>query len=105
MSDFTLQELMIVAGARQIRDHEVVFVGMRLPLLAFCLAKSMHAPAAVGVFEAGIVRETPAPELLYTMSDPANITGASWCTTLQNVMALLCAGRVDLGFIGGAQVD
>jgi glutaconate CoA-transferase subunit B len=96
---------MVVAGARQIRDEEIVFVGMRLPLLAFCLAKSTHASRAVGVFENGIVRSTPAPELLYTMSDPANVVGASWCTSMQNVMALLAQGSVDLGFIGGAQVD
>ena len=103
--DYTPQELMVVAGARQIRDGEIVFVGMRLPLLAFCLAKNTHAPEAVGLFENGIVRDTPAPELLYTMSDPPNVVGAGWCTSLQNVMALLSQGSVGLGFIGGAQVD
>lgn len=102
---YTPQELMVVAGARQVRDGEMVFVGMRLPLLAFCLAKNTHAPNAVGVFESGVVRDTPAPELLYTMSDPTNVVGASWCTSLQNVMALLAQGSVALGFIGGAQVD
>ena len=103
--DYTPQELMVVAGARQIRDGEVVFVGMRLPLLAFCLAKSTHAPTATGLFENGIARDTPAPELLYTMSDPPNVAGASWCTGMPNVMALLAQGSVQLGFIGGAQVD
>jgi glutaconate CoA-transferase subunit B len=78
---------------------------MRLPLLAFCLAKSTHAPRALGVFENGVVRDAPAPELLYTMSDPPNVLGAAWCTSLQNVMALLGQGSVALGFIGGAQVD
>lgn len=96
---------MVVAGARQIRDGEVVFVGMRLPLLAFCLAKRTHAPSAVGLFENGIARDTPAPELLYTMSDPPNVAGAAWCTGMANVMALLAQGSVQLGFIGGAQVD
>lgn len=95
----------MVAGARQIRDGEVVFVGMRLPLLAFCLAKNTHAPRAVGLFENGIARATPSPELLYTMSDPPNVVGAAWCTGMPNVMALLAQGTVALGFIGGAQVD
>ena len=104
-TDYTPQELMVVAGARQIREGEVVFVGMRLPLLAFCLAKSTHAPRAVGLFENGIARDTPAPELLYTMSDPPNVAGAAWCTGMPNVMALLAQGSVQLGFIGGAQVD
>jgi glutaconate CoA-transferase, subunit B len=104
-ADYTPQELMVVAGARRIQDGELVFVGMRLPLLAFCLAKNTHAPSAVGLFENGIVRETPAAELLYTMSDPPNVADASWCTSMQNVMALLAQGEVALGFIGGAQVD
>ncbi|PIX24171.1 MAG: CoA-transferase, partial [Deltaproteobacteria bacterium CG_4_8_14_3_um_filter_45_9] len=44
--EYTMQELMVVAGAREIRDDDVVFVGMRLPLLAFQLAKDTHAPHA-----------------------------------------------------------
>jgi len=47
---YTAQELMVAAAARQIRDGELVFVGMRLPLLAFALAKRTHAPAATGLF-------------------------------------------------------
>jgi glutaconate CoA-transferase, subunit B len=101
----SLRELMIVAAARQIRDGEVVFTGMRLPLLAFCLAKNTHAPGAVGLFEVGVVRDTPAVDLLYTMSDPPNIQGAAWCTGMLNVMALLQRGHTDLGFIGAAEVD
>ncbi|TMC57439.1 MAG: CoA-transferase [Chloroflexi bacterium] len=102
---YTPQELMVAAAAREIGDREVVFVGMRLPLLAFALAKRTHAPRAVGLFENGIVRDEPARELLYTMSDPPNVRGATWCTGLFNVMSLLSQGAVHLGFIGGAQVD
>ena len=102
---YTPQELMVAAAAREIRDGEVVFVGMRLPLIAFALAKRTHAPSAVGLFENGIVRDQPARELLYTMSDPPNVFGAAWCTSLFNVMSLLSQGAVHLGFIGGAQVD
>jgi len=46
---YTLPELMVTAAAREIADGDVVFVGMRLPLLGFQLAKSTHAPNAVGV--------------------------------------------------------
>lgn len=98
-------ELMVAAAAREIRDGEVVFVGMRLPLLAFCLARSTHAPSAVGLFENGVVRDSPALEFLVTMSDGPNVTGALWCTEMRDIMGLLQSGRVDLGFIGGAQVD
>lgn len=96
---------MVAAAAREIRDGEVVFVGMRLPLIAFALAKATHAPAAIGLFECGIVRDTPAPELLYTMGDAPNIAGASWCARLIDVMGLLQAGAVHVGFIGGAEID
>src|ERR671933_433777 len=102
---YTPQELMVVAAAREIRDGEVVFVGMRLPLLAFALAKRTHAPTAIGLFENGLVRDTLPPPDLYTMSDTPNILGAAWATGLVEVMALLQRGDVDLGFIGGAEVD
>jgi glutaconate CoA-transferase subunit B len=96
---------MVAAAAREIQDGDVVFVGMRLPLLAFALARSTHAPGAVGLFENGVVRDSPAAEFLVTMSDGPNVTGALWCTEMREVMALLQAGRVSLGFIGGAQID
>jgi glutaconate CoA-transferase, subunit B len=103
--DFTPQELMVVAAAREITDGQVVFTGMRLPLIAFALAKQTHAPNATGLFECGLVRDTPAPELLYTMGDPPNIAGALWATRMVNIMGLLAQGAVDLGFIGGAEID
>jgi glutaconate CoA-transferase, subunit B len=105
MPTYTPSELMVVAAAREIRDHEIVFVGMRLPLIAFHLARNTHAPHAIGVFEAGLVRDDPAAALLYTMADPPNIAGASWATGLWEVMGYLQRGDVDLGFIGGAEVD
>src|SRR5713101_1051841 len=103
--DYTPRELMVVCAARQIHDGENVFVGMRLPLIAFALAKRTHAPNCIGIFEAGIVRDVPAAELLYTMGDAPNITGALWATNTLNVMGMLAAGDVHLGFIGGAEVD
>lgn len=71
-----MQELMMVAGSREIRDDEIIFVRMRLPLLAFQLAKSTRAPHAIGIFENGILRDKPAGAPLYTMDDPANTEGA-----------------------------
>ncbi|MEJ2102277.1 MAG: CoA-transferase, partial [Desulfobacterales bacterium] len=61
---YTLPELMVTAAAREIVDGEVVFVGMRLPLLGFLLAKSTHAPKALGIYELGIIRESLAPEAI-----------------------------------------
>ena len=104
-TSYTLSELMVAAAAREIRDGEVVFVGMRLPLIAFVVAKRTHAPKAVGLFENGVVRSTPASELIYTMADPPNILGATQCLDMTGVMGLLQAGRVHLGFLGAAEVD
>ncbi len=103
--DFTLSELMVAAAAREIRDHEVVFVGMRLPLIAFVVAKQTHAPNAIGLFENGVIRSTPARELIYTMADPPNLLGATQCLDMLGVMSLLQSGRVHLGFLGAAEVD
>src|SRR5437868_13691463 len=102
---YTLGELMVAAAAREIKDGEVVFVGMRLPLIAFVVAKRTHAPNAIGLFENGVVRSTPAAELIYTMADPPNIRGATQCLDMMGVMSLLQAGRVHLGFLGAAEVD
>jgi glutaconate CoA-transferase, subunit B len=102
---FTERELMVIAAGREIRDGEVVFVGMRLPLVAFAFARRTHAPTALGLFENGIVRAEPAPETLMTMSDTPNVPGALWCAGTLQVMSLLQQGLVDLGFIGGAQID
>ena len=102
---YTLGELMVAAAAREIRDREVVFVGMRLPLIAFVVAKRTHAPNAIGLFENGVIRSTPARELIYTMADPPNILGAAQCLDMLGVMSLLQSGRVHLGFLGAAEVD
>ena len=105
MAAYTLQELMVAVGSREIRNEDIVFVGMRLPLLAFQLAKETHAPRAIGIFENGILRDRPAAEPLYTMGDPSNVEGAIWATSMQDIMSLLQNGKVSLGFIGGAEVD
>ena len=102
---YTAGELMIAAAAREIRDSEIVFVGMRLPLLAFAVAKRTHAPSAIGLFENGIIRETPARELLYTMADPPNLNAATFAGPMLDVMGFLQQGRVNVGFLGAAEVD
>jgi glutaconate CoA-transferase, subunit B len=102
---YTAQELMVTAAAREIRDGELVFVGMRLPILAYGVARSSHAPSARALFELGLMRDRPAGAFLATMGDPPNVAGALWATRMSDVMALLAQGSVDLGFIGGAEVD
>ena len=96
---------MVAAAAREIRDEEIVFVGMRLPMIAFALAKRTHAPRATGLFENGIIRDAPVSQLLYTMGDPPNLFRATFCGEMISVMSLLPQGRVNVGFLGAAEVD
>lgn len=104
-SNYTLAELMVTAAAREIADGDVVFVGMRLPLLGFQLAKSTHAPRAVGIYELGVIRDTAAPEPILTMGDLPNLYRSQWLADTADLMGLLQQGYVDVSFIGGAQVD
>ena len=102
---YSLGELMVAAASREVHDGEMVFVGMRLPMLGFLVARRTHAPRAIGLYENGVIRETPATELLYTMADPPNLCGATYCGQMLDVMALLQQGRVHAGFLGAAEVD
>ena len=105
MTSYTAQELMVAVASREISDGDLVFVGMRLPILAYAVARNAHAPTARGLFEVGLMRDQPAAGFLGTMGDPPNVAGALWATRMSNAMALMAQGRVDLGFIGGAEVD
>ncbi|MBV8602694.1 MAG: CoA-transferase [Candidatus Eremiobacteraeota bacterium] len=96
---------MVAAAARQIRDGEIVFAGMRLPLLGFAVAKATHAPRAIGLFENGLIRELPPRGFVVTMGDGPNQRDATCATTLIDVLGMLQRGRVDVGFLGGAEVD
>ena len=102
---YSAQEIMVAVASREIRDGDLVFVGMRLPILAYAVARNSHAPSARGLFEVGLMRDQPADGFLGTMGDPPNMAGALWATRMSNVMALMAQGLVDLGFIGGAEVD
>ncbi|HTK68370.1 MAG TPA: CoA-transferase, partial [Candidatus Eisenbacteria bacterium] len=101
----TPRERMVLRAAREIKEGETVFVGTRLPLLAYLVAKATHAPNAVALYENGLVREKAARELLFTMGDPPNILDATLASSTLDVMGMMQAGRVDLGLLGAAEVD
>lgn len=96
---------MVLRAAREIQEGETVFVGTRLPLLAYLVAKDTHAPNAVAFYENGLIREKAAKELLFTMGDPPNIFDATCASTTIDVMGMMQAGRIDLGMLGAAEVD
>jgi acyl CoA:acetate/3-ketoacid CoA transferase beta subunit len=98
-------ELMAVAGARELKDGEVVFVGTGLPVVSALLAKLTHAPNLIMVIEVGSVDPEPAHTPL-AVSDPRGWYRAVFHGSVRDVLgALLHRGLVDVGFIGGAQVD
>src|SRR5712691_1292014 len=104
-NSYTPQELMVAVASREIHDGDLVFVGMRLPILAYAVALETHAPNARGLFEVGLMRDSSADAFLGTMGDPPNVAGAVWATRMSNTMALMSQGKVDGGFIGGTEVD
>lgn len=102
---YTLTELMAVIAAREIKDGEVVFAGTGLPMLGAMLAQRTHAPNCCIVFEAGTVASQLA-HLPMSVGDPRTMHGAAMAAGLNEVFNLLLqAGRVNVGFLSGAQVD
>lgn len=103
--EYTRRELMVSAAAAEIADGDVAFVGMRLPLLAFQVAVGTHAPGALAIYESGIVRDAPAERFIHTMCDLPNQDRAVSTTGMIDIMSRLQRGDVDIGFLGGAEVD
>jgi glutaconate CoA-transferase subunit B len=104
-SEYTPGEMMVAAAAREIDDGDTAFVGMRLPLLAFQVAVETHAPNALAIYESGVIRDTPAERFIHTMCDLPNIDGAVATTGMSAIMERLQRGEVDVGFLGGAEID
>jgi glutaconate CoA-transferase subunit B len=103
--EYTLTELMAVVAAREIRDGEVVFAGTGLPMLGVMLAQRTHAPRCIIIFEAGTVASQLA-HLPMSVGDPRVMRRAATAAGLMEVFTyILQAGRVDVGFLSGAQVD
>jgi glutaconate CoA-transferase subunit B len=105
MVDFGLTELMAVCSAREIKDGEIAFIGTGLPMLGGMLAKATHAPNSIMIFESGVVDARP-ERTPWSIGDACLVPGSSMLCGLVEVFgALLQPGFVDVGFIGGAQVD
>jgi len=102
---YTLTELMAVVAAREIADGEVVFAGTGLPMLGVMLAQRTHAPRCIIIFEAGTVASRLA-HLPMSVGDARVMRMAATAAGLMEVFTfVLQAGRVDVGFLSGAQVD
>jgi glutaconate CoA-transferase subunit B len=102
---YSSPELLTINAARLIRDGDVVFVGVGLPNLACNLARRTHAPSLVMIYEAGVIGAQPA-RLPLSIGDPTLVSGAISVCSMYDIFALyLQRGNIDVGFLGGAQID
>jgi len=102
---YTANELMVCQAARQLRDGEVVFVGIGLPNLACNLARRRHAPGLVLIYESGAVGADP-QRLPISIGDPALVTNSlSVCSMFDVFSYYLQGGLIDVGFLQGSQID
>jgi len=103
--DYTPSELMAVAGARELRDREVVAVGLGLPVVASFLAKQTHAPNMTILFELGVIDPQPVDQGV-GLADPRVWYRANVLSSFVDILGeILHRGRVDVGFLGGLEVD
>ncbi|MGB8213117.1 MAG: CoA-transferase [Anaerolineales bacterium] len=102
---YSSSELMIVNAARLLKNGDVVFVGVGQPNLACNLAKRTHAPDLVMIYEAGVIGAEPS-RLPLSIGDPTLVSGALSVVSMYDIFAnYLQRGNVDVGFLGGAQID
>jgi glutaconate CoA-transferase subunit B len=102
---YTSSELLTINAARLLRDSDTVFVGVGLPNLACNLARRTHAPNLLMIYEAGVIGAQPA-RLPLSIGDPTLVSGALSVCSMYDIFAFyLQRGNVDVGFMGGAQID
>jgi glutaconate CoA-transferase subunit B len=102
---WTADEMMTVASARQLADGEVAFVGIGLPSTAANLARRLHAPNLVLVYESGTIGAKPR-HLPLSIGDGELAATADAVVSVPEVFNYwLQAGRIDVGFLGAAQLD
>lgn len=102
---YSESELMVCCAAREIKDGEVVFVGIGLPNIAVNLAKRVYAPRIEMIYEAGVFGANPRRVPL-SIGDPCLATGSASVSPMPHIfMYYLQRGLIDVGFLGGAQID
>ena len=101
----TADEMMTITAARELRDGQVVFVGIDLPSRAANLARRLHAPDLVLVYESGTIDTRP-DELPLSIGDGVLVDSALSVVGVPEIFNYwLQAGRMDVGFLSGSQID
>jgi len=102
----TTNELLAVMGSRELRDHQTVFTGVGAPMLAAGLAQRLHAPGLTMVIEGGIVGPEWKPGWLPISTNEMRAAHrARMLPAITDLFLLAQRGFLDVGFIGGAQID
>jgi len=102
----TTSELLAILSARQLKEGQVVFAGVGIPLLAATLAQRLRCPGLTILFEGGVVGAFVEPGKLPPSTNDQRCTKrANMVLGSADVLLLLQRGYVDIGFMGGAQID
>jgi glutaconate CoA-transferase, subunit B len=105
MTAYAPEEMMAVEAARRIEDGTVCFVGIGLPSLAANLARRTHAPDSVLIYESGTIGAKP-DVLPLSIGDGELAETADSVVSVPEVFAYWLQGeRIDIGFLGAAQID
>jgi glutaconate CoA-transferase subunit B len=103
---YTANEILTVLSARQLRDGQVIFAGVGIPLLAATLAQRTRCPGLTILFEGGVIGAFVEPGKLPPSTNDQRCTKrANMVLGSAEVLLLLQRGYVDVGFMGGAQID
>lgn len=105
MAEFTTTEMMTVAAARRLRNGTVCFVGIGLPSTAANLARLIHAPEIVLIYESGPIGAKPGTLPLSIGDGDLAQTADTVVSTPEIFRYWLQGGRIDVGFLGAAQID
>jgi glutaconate CoA-transferase, subunit B len=105
-ANYTASELLAVLSARALKNRQVVFAGVGTPLLAASLAQRLDCPDLTILFEGGVVGAYIEPGKLPPSTNDQRCTRrSSMVLGSSDVMLMMQRGYVDLGFLGGAQID
>ena len=102
--EYNLADLLCCAASREVQNNEIVFAGTGLPMVAIMLGQRTHAPNLKLIFEAGTLDGRP-PELPTSVGDARCESGASRSSGLNDAFSIAQRGLVDLGYLGGAEID
>jgi glutaconate CoA-transferase subunit B len=103
--EYTPKEMMTIAAARRFRNCATCFVGVGFPGTAACLARMLSAPDAILVYESGAIGAKPQVSPL-SVADPELADTAVLIASVPEIFSnWLQAGRIDVGFLGAAQID